>query len=93
MTMIATVLGGMPLILAGGAGAEARAALGWIMVGGLGFAAISTLFLTPVAYLLLAGFSRPKAFEEERLVKELADAEAIPAVREGPPGPRPAPAE
>ncbi|HHY50678.1 MAG TPA: efflux RND transporter permease subunit, partial [Alphaproteobacteria bacterium] len=42
MTMIATVLGGMPLILAGGAGSEARAALGWIMVGGLSLAAVST---------------------------------------------------
>ena len=89
MTMIATVLGGMPLILAGGAGSEARAALGWIMVGGLGFAAISTLFLTPVAYLLLAGFSRPKTHEEEKLTRELAEAASIPSVREAQ-GPAPA---
>lgn len=47
MTMIATILGGVPLVLASGAGAEARAALGWVMVGGLGFAAIATLYLTP----------------------------------------------
>ena len=80
MTMIATVLGGTPLILAGGAGAEARAALGWIMVGGLGFAAISTLYLTPVAYLLLARFSRPKVEEEARLRRELEAAEATPSV-------------
>ena len=50
MTMIATVLGGLPLIMRGGAGAEARQALGWIMVGGLGFATLSTLFLTPVVF-------------------------------------------
>ena len=56
MTMIATVLGGVPLVIAGGAGAEARAALGWVIVGGLGFAAVSTLYLTPVAYLILARF-------------------------------------
>ena len=54
MTMIATVLGGVPLVISTGAGAEARQALGWIIVGGLGFAAVSTLFLTPVAYLLIA---------------------------------------
>ena len=83
MTMIATVLGGMPLILAGGAGAEARAALGWVMVGGLGFAAISTLYLTPVAYLLLARFSRPKSEEEARLVRELEAADSIPSVATG----------
>ena len=53
MTMIATVVGGVPLVLMGGAGAEARQALGWIVVGGLGFATIITLFVTPVAFLLL----------------------------------------
>ena len=74
MTMLATIIGGVPLVLASGAGAEARAALGWVIVGGLSFAAISTLYLTPVAYLLLARFSKPKAEEEVRLEKELDDA-------------------
>ncbi len=78
MTMIATILGGLPLVLARGAGAEARSALGWVMVGGLSFAAISTLYLTPVAYLLLARFSKPKAEEEARLERELDAASAIP---------------
>ena len=84
MTMIATIIGGMPLILGSGAGAESRAALGWVMVGGLGFAAIATLFLTPVAYLFLAGFSKPKHEEEARLQRELAEADGVAA---------PAPAE
>ena len=38
MTMASTVLGGVPLLLSSGAGAEARAALGWVIVGGLGLA-------------------------------------------------------
>jgi len=96
MTMIATVLGGVPLIIAGGAGSEARAALGWIMVGGLSFAAVATLYLTPVAYLLLAPFSKPKAEEEARLLRELAAAETLdepdPMDQHGK-GPAPAPAE
>jgi HAE1 family hydrophobic/amphiphilic exporter-1 len=71
MTMISTVLGGVPLILSFGAGAEAREALGWVIVGGLGLATVSTLYLTPVAYLLLARFSTPKAVEEARLAREL----------------------
>lgn len=76
MTMIATILGGVPLVLASGAGAEARAALGWVIVGGLGFAAIATLYLTPVAYLLLARFSKPKSEEEARLEREFDEINA-----------------
>jgi HAE1 family hydrophobic/amphiphilic exporter-1 len=74
MTMICTVLGGVPLVLASGAGAEARIALGWVIVGGLGLATASTLFLTPVAYLLLGRFITPKAHEEARLKRELEEA-------------------
>ncbi|MGE3307863.1 MAG: efflux RND transporter permease subunit, partial [Rhizobiaceae bacterium] len=74
MTMICTVLGGLPLILASGAGAEARIALGWVIVGGLGMATVSTLFLTPVAYLLLGRFVTPKVQEEARLKRELQEA-------------------
>ncbi|AXI54141.1 multidrug transporter AcrB [Sulfitobacter sp. JL08] len=77
MTMTSTVFGGVPLILSSGAGAEAREALGWVIVGGLGLATISTLYLTPVAYLLLAGLSKPRKAEEERLERELGEAEAI----------------
>jgi HAE1 family hydrophobic/amphiphilic exporter-1 len=76
MTMIATVLGGLPLVISTGAGAEARRAIGWIIVGGLGTAAISTLLLTPVAYLLIARFSKPKAHEAERIAAEIDDAQS-----------------
>ncbi len=76
MTMTSTVLGGVPLVLSSGAGAEAREALGWVIVGGLGLATLSTLYLTPVAYLLLARFSTPKAKEEARLQVELQAAQA-----------------
>ena len=74
MTMIATIIGGVPLVLAKGAGAEARVALGWVIVGGLGFAVLVTLFITPVAYLLIARFAKPHIHEEQRLHQELAQA-------------------
>ena len=74
MTMVSTVLGSVPLLLAFGAGAEARIALGWVIVGGLGLAMIATLFLTPVAYLMLARFATPSAEEERRLDAELREA-------------------
>lgn len=77
MTMICTVLGGVPLVMASGAGAEARIALGWVIVGGLGLATVSTLFLTPVAYLLLGRFVTPNAEQEARLKHELSEAAYI----------------
>jgi HAE1 family hydrophobic/amphiphilic exporter-1 len=78
MTMIATILGGVPLLVFGGAGAEARHALGWVIVGGLGLATLLTLFVTPVAYLALARFSKPRAAETARLERELAEAGSSP---------------
>jgi HAE1 family hydrophobic/amphiphilic exporter-1 len=71
MTMAAAVLGALPLIFAHGAGAEARLALGWVIIGGLGFATVFTLFLTPVAYRILAPLSKPRAHETELLVQEI----------------------
>jgi HAE1 family hydrophobic/amphiphilic exporter-1 len=75
MTMICTVVAGVPLVLASGAGAEARIALGWVIVGGLGLSTLSTLYLTPVAYLLLGRFVTPKVEEARRLARELEAAE------------------
>ncbi|WP_336069187.1 efflux RND transporter permease subunit [Nitratireductor rhodophyticola] len=77
MTMICTIVGGVPLVLASGAGAEARIALGWVIVGGLGLSTLSTLFLTPVAYLVLGRFITPKVEEEARLQRELDHASRI----------------
>lgn len=76
MTMIATVVGGVPLVLASGAGAEARVALGYVIVGGLGLATFSTLYVTPVAYLILGRFSTPNAEKSARLQRDIAEAEA-----------------
>jgi HAE1 family hydrophobic/amphiphilic exporter-1 len=77
MTALSTVLGGLPLILGSGAGAEARAALGWVVVGGLGFATLFTLFLTPAAYMIFARFARPAAHETEAVERELAESARI----------------
>lgn len=71
MTVVSTVLGGVPLVMAFGAGAEARIEMGWVIVGGLGFATLSTLFVTPAAYLLLMRFTTPRKASEEKLHSEL----------------------
>ncbi|MCR9175596.1 MAG: efflux RND transporter permease subunit [Alphaproteobacteria bacterium] len=77
MTMISTVLGGLPLILSHGPGAEAREAIGWVVFGGLGLAAVFTLYLTPVVYLGLARLSPARASGAAHLDREMAEAEAI----------------
>ncbi|HAW78160.1 MAG TPA: multidrug transporter AcrB [Alteromonas australica] len=71
MTLVSTILGGLPLILSTGAGAEARNAIGWVVFGGLGIAVVFTLYLTPVLYLALARFTKPRADETDRLEREM----------------------
>jgi multidrug efflux pump subunit AcrB len=75
MTLMSTILGGLPLILSTGAGAEARNSIGWVVFGGLGIAVVFTLFLTPVLYKLIARFTKPRADESKRLETELEAAE------------------
>jgi len=76
MTLICTVMSGLPLILGAGPGAEARAAIGWVIVGGLGMAAVFTLFLTPAAYALMSGLTRSRASSSKALDRELRDSGA-----------------
>jgi hydrophobe/amphiphile efflux-1 (HAE1) family protein len=71
MTMVSTVFGGLPLILTSGAGAEARIAVGWVIVGGLGFATVFTLFLTPIFYRSIAVWGTAPGAAARRLRSEV----------------------
>jgi multidrug efflux pump len=51
MTTMAALLGGLPLALGSGTGAELRRPLGISIVGGLLVSQVLTLFTTPVVYL------------------------------------------
>ena len=56
MTTGAMVLGAVPLALARGAGAESRAQIGWVIVGGMTLGTLLTLFLLPAVILIADRF-------------------------------------
>lgn len=51
MTTIAAVMGAVPIAIGFGDGAEMRRGLGLVIVGGLLFSQVLTLFVTPIIYL------------------------------------------
>jgi len=55
MTSLATIFGALPIALALGSAAQSRMPLGIVVVGGLLFSLILTLFVIPVMYIALSG--------------------------------------
>jgi multidrug efflux pump len=68
MTTLATVLGALPLATSTGAGAEARQAIGWVVVGGMLVGTLLTLFVVPTFYTLFV--RKVKTAEDERKALE-----------------------
>jgi multidrug efflux pump subunit AcrB len=73
MTTMAALLGGVPLALGNGAGAEIRQPLGYAMVGGLLVSQFLTLYTTPVVYLALDRLRRRPA-RDPAAIRGFADA-------------------
>ena len=63
MTTGAMVLGSLPLVMASGAGANARHQMGLVIIGGMTFGTLLTLFIIPTAYYYFA--SKKEKTEEE----------------------------
>jgi multidrug efflux pump len=53
MTTGAMVLGALPLAMSRGAGAESRIQIGWVIVGGMAFGTLLTLYVVPTMYTLM----------------------------------------
>jgi multidrug efflux pump len=73
MTGISTVFGALPLVLASGAGAESRISIGMVIIGGLMFATVLTLFIIPLLYNWLAGYATSVNAIAQRLERDLGD--------------------
>jgi len=81
MTSIAIVAGAVPLMIATGAGAAARTAIGVVIVFGVSIATLITLFLIPLLYSRLARYTGSPLAVSRRLEGQLG------------PQPQPQPAE
>ena len=77
MTSVATVAGALPIMLGLGAGAQSRRPLGYAIVGGVLFSTVLTLFLIPVAYVLMDGLvQRVRARRADSATAPMRPAEA-----------------
>lgn len=71
MTGVSTIFGAVPLVLATGAGAESRITIGVVILGGLLFATVLTLFIIPVLYAWLAPYAKSADAVKHQLEQEL----------------------
>jgi multidrug efflux pump len=67
MTTGAMVLGALPLALSTGAGSESRIQIGWVIVGGMSFGTLLTVFVVPTMYSLFARKKIPGANKADAL--------------------------
>lgn len=72
MTSMAVVLGSVPIALALGAGAKSRVSLGIVIIGGMLFSLVLTLYVIPMMYVLIASKERkdPDAIDADENQKE-----------------------
>ncbi len=75
MTSIATIAAAIPSAIAIGHGSETRSPMAYVVIGGVLFSTMLTLFVVPCAYSLLTAFENKQHMKEVRsAIKELDDA-------------------
>jgi multidrug efflux pump len=66
MTSLATILGALPLALMSGAGSIGRGQLGYVIIAGMTFSTVLTLFMVPVTYYALSSREKTQALQTLR---------------------------
>ncbi|TLU98762.1 efflux RND transporter permease subunit [Dyadobacter luticola] len=69
MTSLATILGALPIAMALGSAGKSRMSMGIVIMGGLLFSLVLTLYVIPAIYTF---FSRPKNFEKMKMIDRVA---------------------
>ena len=69
MTSLATILGALPIALALGGSAKSRVSMGIVVIGGLFFSLVLTLFVIPVMYTVISKLKKTEATPEGPPVK------------------------
>ncbi|WP_199555499.1 efflux RND transporter permease subunit [Sandaracinobacteroides hominis] len=77
MTSVATVAGAVPLMIASGAGAGSRRAIGIVIVWGVSLATLLTLFVIPVFYAAFARRTKSPETISRELARELKEVEGM----------------
>ena len=72
MTTFATVLGVLPLLLAFGAGANSRFAIGLMIAAGMSVGTLFTLFVLPAFYLIISNSLSPTKTSEREETESLS---------------------
>jgi len=90
MTSIAMIGGAIPLAWSTGAGAEARNAIGSVIVGGVTVSTLLTVLVVPSIYLLIGGFTKPATYVSELIDKMRAQTGLVAHGEKHAPPPHPA---
>src|SRR6185503_7959605 len=74
MTTLATTLGALPIALAFGSAGKSRVPLGIVIVGGMLFALVLTLYVVPALYSFLSSKKKVSNLDTELAVAEMKEA-------------------
>ena len=77
MTSVATIAGAVPLVVAGGPGSASRSAIGVVVIFGVAFSTLLSLFVVPSFYSLLAPFTRSPEALARKIDKLDAETPAV----------------
>ncbi|MNV11790.1 Multidrug resistance protein MexB [compost metagenome] len=77
MTSIATVVGAIPLVVAGGPGSASRGTIGIVIIFGVTLSTFLSLFVVPAFYARLAPYTRSPEAVKRELEKQEADSPSV----------------